>query len=116
MSTEQIADILLRVAPWSFAIKTVVFLVLASILIGQKSLSPVGKWLVALFIATTVMSASLTGLMVYLDGIGTGEDLDTPREWILAINDAVWSLVVSATGVGVMIAQRRVEQELEEDA
>lgn len=97
MGGRSLAEFCLLLMPAGFGFKTVVFLILATILSFQTSTGPLGRWLTAFFWATFCASTVVTYLTWYLYVIADGANIDTAQEWaiVLAVDLVPWGVTVT---------------------
>lgn len=115
MTSNNLAEFLLAMMPIAYVTMTVVSLSLAVILGRQSSSTPLGRWIVWLFVAITLMSLATANLMHYLYLIAEGDDITTWRTWSSVVGTAVVPFFVSFCGIKIAILDRRLSNATADD-
>jgi hypothetical protein len=109
MTHHDIAAVLLLMMPVATAVKTLSFLIISLIMLRQASKTPLGHWILGLFLATTCMSFIFTDLTYYLYTVAEPENINTTQEWFLLTGVSTLPFAVSICAVMVAVWNRRLD-------
>jgi hypothetical protein len=113
-NSDTIAAFLLAAMPFAVGFKTLAFLILSVIMVRQYAGTALGRWIVRMFLVTTLMSLIFTDLAWYLSTIANPARIDSPQEWFLVIGLSTVPFAVSWCGAMIALANFRLDKETEQ--
>lgn len=114
MTTTSLAEWIINLMPWTWAVKTVMFATLVCIMWRQEAQTRLGRWIFRLYIVVTLTSAVMTYQTYYLTLIASGEDIDSPRLWFIVVGTAFLPILVSFCGIKVVLYNFQLDRQANE--